>query len=805
MDKESGVYLTIKDNSFQSGGTSSLKTIITMLTTKGKLGMNYVTADTFKNVLGYDLDYNSNYYGLSKILEKVQYAYVWRLNQNAKLANLYFMSGDETKQSDEDIETFEDILNKDPSPIIAIANTDVGNPGTNTIKFAPTPDVITVANENPAGSNPQEIIVEDCRESEETVFNGETIKSACIFYDSSNTSVVGVIKENPEGELKLYKVVDGEILQDEITIDEFNIWSDGTNFYNSMMIQTTEPEGEAQTPVELGDVTSNNYDVLTDAWTLQGTTYNATKTQITPVGSKGQDVSIADVYIADNTATHLSSGTWYATDDGSNTFYVINELGKTWAETDKTQIDSSETDIIDELNAIYVAGDFGALVYNLYTDTRYTGMYQKKENNEWFKVTSFATNMIATKPSSETDTDIINALEDSSATTVTISYIKYIHEYTSKVNAIGDVNWQGSRLNLVLYASFSKDSYWNIRTIPTEIKNWTLYVGEYKDNQYTIKSTNYISIDTESPIYWKNVVINDIQIDIKSIPAGWASLREWQTLDNGSNGDQNIVATDIDVTPLETSPCNVLVTNGITNYRIINRIAAKAQEKFIHTFADAPAFASYIDLENWKKNIYRSEYLAIGSRPDEVLISEDQSILVYPSVNYVAILSNMIEQQGSLCYPPAGLTYGNIEVESLIECDYEKYGDELKTNRINWQRNISRGPVMWEQRTTYALDTDLSYIAPVFIVDDVRDQIITLEEQFTFRYTTPTDLLNQESELTNILEGFLTKGLLYSYTLNVPTFQEAQKAGRTLEIPISIVITKDAEVINIILTLNNAQ
>jgi len=804
MDKESGVYLTINDNSFQSGGTSSLKSVITMLTTKGELGMNYVTAETFKNVLGYDLDYNSNYLGLAKMLEKVSYAYVWRLNQNAKLANLYFMTDDPTKQSDEGIGSFEDIINKDPSPIIAVANKNVGNPGTNAIKFAPTPDNLTIANNTPAGSNPQEIIIDDASENETTVLSGETIKSACIFYDSSNTSIVGVIKENPEGELKVYRVVDGEILSDEITVDEFNVWSDGTTFFNSMLQETTEPQGDPEPAEELGDVTSANYDILTNAWELQGVSYDSNKSVITPLGTKGSGTNIGDFYIADNTSQHLTPGNWYATNDGGNTFYTVAELGETWAECSVQAIDPSETDVLAELADIYTGGDFDTLTYYLYTNTLYTGMYEKK-NTDWFKVTSFATTQIVTMAAAETDQNIINALNDSSATTVTISYIKYVYEYTSKVNAIGDVTWENNQLTIVLYGSPSKDSYWNLHIIPTDIKNWTLYVSEFNNRQYLIKSTNYISTDPESEIYWKNVPINDIQIDIKSIPSTWDVLRDWQTLDNGDNGDKDIVATDIDVSPLETTSCNTLFTNGITNYRVINRIAAKAEQRFIHTFADAPAFGSYIDLENWKKNIYESEYLVIGTRPDQVEIdSKGTTVIVYPSVNYLAILANMIEQQGSLCYPPAGLTYGPIEVENLIECDYENYGNELKTNRLNWQRYLSRGPVMWEQRTMYSLDTDLSYIAPVFIVDDVRDQIIALEEQFTFRYMSPTDLLNQESGLTGILDDFLTRGLLYSYTLNVPTYEEAQKAGRTLEIPISIVITKDAEVIEIILTLNNA-
>ena len=112
---------------------------------------------------------------------------------------------------------------------------------------------------------------------------------------------------------------------------------------------------------------------------------------------------------------------------------------------------------------------------------------------------------------------------------------------------------------------------------------------------------------------------------------------------------------------------------------------------------------------------------------------------------------------------------------------------------------------MWEQRTTYSLDTDLSYIAPTFIVDGLREDLINFEEQFNFRYSSPTDLLNQESGLKSILDDYVTKGFLYSYKLQVPSYAEAQKQGRTLTINIEVVLMKDAEVIYINLNLNNAQ
>jgi len=801
MDKQSGVYLTIDDQSFQTGGASLLRTIIPMLTTKGKLGMNYVTAENFKDILGYDLDYNANYYGLAKILEKVSYAYVWRLNQNAKMANAYFVSTSSNKESNEDCETFEDITMLDPTPVLAAANTSVGDAGVTAIKFAPLPISSSVPNEGASPSTPQTIVIEDVSPREEKNLYGKTIKNGCVLYDSVGESVVAVIMLNHDDELRVYKVVDGEIITDVITVDLYNIWTDGTKFYNALMQETVEPQGEPGTPKVIGTVRNTNYDVHDNVWELDGKSYNEDLAEITPEGTKGSPTAFADVYIADGTETYLSPAHWYGTADAGTTFYEIRKLNTTWGTSEVVEI--TNANVNTELSNLYAGSKFGELKYYVYTRSVETGMYQQNMD-VWRKVVSLSSTMIVVNPAPETNIDIIAALN--SATNITISHNIYTYEYVSQVNAIGTASWDAENtLTMELVAQPSKDSYYTVERIPVSVKDWRVTIADYADSQYRIKKSVDMSTNSESDIYWKNLDFGDVQLFINgNISSNWDAIRDYFTLDNGSNGSNNIVASEIDLTPLETSPCNVIAMNGITNYKVANKIAAKAKDYFMHTFVDAPAFKFYSDLENWKKNVYTNEYVAIGSRPDEVEIEEDKYIYVYPSVNYVAILADMLSSYGYLCYPPAGATYGNISVEKLMECDYEKFGTELKTNRINWQRSTNNGTMMWEQRTTYALNTDLSYIAPVFIVDQIREQIVTFEQQFVFRYSTPTDLLNQESGLTKILTDLQTKNFVYSFKINMPTFAEAQKAGRTLTIPIEVAIMKDSEVININVALVNA-
>ena len=196
MDKASGTYLTITDNTFASGGTSVMKFVIPMLTVKGELGLNRVTADTLEEVLGYDLNYNSNYYGLKQILESVAYVDVWRLNQNAKLANAYLASDGTTIDSEIDAETFDDITHITPAPIFAVAAATPGLADTLAVKLSPAEGSETVINNNASTTNPQEIVIADCNATETKTIGETEIMAGATFYNSTDDVLVGVIVYN---------------------------------------------------------------------------------------------------------------------------------------------------------------------------------------------------------------------------------------------------------------------------------------------------------------------------------------------------------------------------------------------------------------------------------------------------------------------------------------------------------------------------------------------------------------------------------------------------------------------------------
>ena len=176
-----------------------------------------------------------------------------------------------------------------------------------------------------------------------------------------------------------------------------------------------------------------------------------------------------------------------------------------------------------------------------------------------------------------------------------------------------------------------------------------------------------------------------------------------------------------------------------------------------------------------------------------------------PSAYLFEAYAKMYANTGTTNYPPAGYTTGSVSASQLMDSDFGVFGDDLKTARVNYITSGSRGVCIWEQRTLYNLGgSDLSYANTVFILRDLKLRIMDFMDQFTFRYTTPMQLLNIQSGLTTILNDMTTNNFLVNYQLNVPSYADAQAAGRELNIDIKVSVISGAEVINIRVGLENA-
>jgi hypothetical protein len=264
----------------------------------------------------------------------------------------------------------------------------------------------------------------------------------------------------------------------------------------------------------------------------------------------------------------------------------------------------------------------------------------------------------------------------------------------------------------------------------------------------------------------------------------------------------------------------VIPLNGITqSQEIINAFISVGESQFKSVFVDIPDLTadsadvgvytpnddinSYAQCHDWIQTVAKSEYAQAVAIPDRVT-TEEGVVYLWPSVNLFCIYAKMFSDYGSVNYPPAGYTYGAISVSDLMNSDFDLWGDELKTDRINYQMRGSRGPVMWEQRTLYALDSDLSYANTIFILRDFRKRILEFMGNFNFRYSTPMELLNIQSGLSTILGEFKSNFFLVNFVLEVPSYEEAQAQGRTLTIPISVSVINDMEVFEFTVKLQNA-
>jgi hypothetical protein len=135
--KASGVYYTVIDESITPGGSQSLHGIVVGTSTKGFTDkLNRVTSQTLKELIGYDLAYNPNLYGLKKILDSVSYVDWMRLNVDAKVGNVVILpNGDISHVAD--VSDPIELAALNPAPLFYVTNKFPGDWGPFVVQFKP--------------------------------------------------------------------------------------------------------------------------------------------------------------------------------------------------------------------------------------------------------------------------------------------------------------------------------------------------------------------------------------------------------------------------------------------------------------------------------------------------------------------------------------------------------------------------------------------------------------------------------------------------------------------------------------------
>jgi len=365
-------------------------------------------------------------------------------------------------------------------------------------------------------------------------------------------------------------------------------------------------------------------------------------------------------------------------------------------------------------------------------------------------------------------------------------------------------------------AEYTLHCYSVIRDVPS-------LIGSYK-----------FSLSEDSDIYYKNVYFGDIVFGFKgafpSSPTFFVDVASLGlphdpkfNLHPGSNGDKLTSSTDISslFPAIDKSSANVVVMNGFietpmtTGKSIIQAIMEYCGQQDRSVLLDAPILTdpgsgtlrACEDLYEWTKSLLSKDvgmYAQVAAVPDRVVF-DGASVLIQPSVFLFQIYAKMFSNYENINYPPAGNSYGSVMVNHLMESDFYLHGDELKTNRINYLTGTSRGVCMWEYRTLYSLgNSDLSYANTPFILRDLKGRLLSFMDSYTFRYSTPIDLLTIRSGLDSILTYFVQNFFLVNYVLTVPSFEEAQAAGRELDIDIKLAVINSSDVITLRVNLQNA-
>jgi len=350
-----------------------------------------------------------------------------------------------------------------------------------------------------------------------------------------------------------------------------------------------------------------------------------------------------------------------------------------------------------------------------------------------------------------------------------------------------------------------------------EVRYWARELDEYGEPIHTVLFTSLISFAELNANYWGGVTLPEMSLwfndgfnpeDVPGHPVFGGQI-VW--LAGGSNGIDNTAEggqflgehMDQALIALDKSNANVVCLNGLTDISVVNAALRYCHNNLKVCFFDFPDFDTFEATAAWRSSVFASEY-AFGTAVVDEEMTSAGPVKIWPSLNTLLIYVGMFNATGSLNHPPAGYRFGGIGVTALRETDFYLWGDELKTEQINYFKIGQRGPVLWEMNNMYALRSDLRKIHTVFTLLDLREQILDFLANFTFRVMLPLDLLNLDSGLRSILNTFVQRGFLFGYVLNVPSFAEAQAAGTVLSIPLRVAVNQAAEEIEMRVSLRNA-
>jgi hypothetical protein len=374
-------------------------------------------------------------------------------------------------------------------------------------------------------------------------------------------------------------------------------------------------------------------------------------------------------------------------------------------------------------------------------------------------------------------------------------------------NTSGVAGTVNSSTGVITFSVQPTTSLLSVAYTPASSTNYTLAVYQASGvSAYTpLESQDFSTVLTDSNALGKLIWSNITPILVSGFTSAktFGSAASPLPLLGGSDGAL-MLASDINSALLDSRSETFIIMNGITSSAYANVFLnyADIKQRF-RVLVDAPAFSTYDATAGWKvANLKATNRGALYAVPDYVA-SDIGPLPLWPSVKVFMAYANMYSKAGVLKYPVAGYQFGATTATSLLTTDFSLHEAELKLNKVNYVKIGSQGPVIWEERSLYGLESDLSYNYVTFILDDLSASLKSFMSNYTFRLITPDDMQRIQVGLSAIVNANITARFLWTGKVEVPSWASILASGvRQATIPVTVQVAQDGEewTVNVILS-----
>lgn len=494
-------------------------------------------------------------------------------------------------------------------------------------------------------------------------------------------------------------------------------------------------------------------------------------------------------------------------------FWRLNQQSGTWQVTWSETIDSVSTVMF--VAGLKSAGSWNASAFKLMV----APVYDSKAFNNSGTVYSWSKNTLPTTVVITSITGTILAIESVSGTLSAVG--------TSGVT--GTISRANGKTEVTLGAALSatiERFYVKGQDATTPVYQFNLYDSSITNAEIiagtaTALDTLQVSGNSESPYYYLDIVGDYLKVSQLRESILFTSIWNYDSvaatlepqvydLAGGTDGltdeDNLFSAASINVDVLKTLESPFVIMNGVTNQAVIDRLSAACAALGKSIILDIPAArcATYASALTWKEAQLDSEFVQVYGRcsiiRSVVGTPAIDNIDAFPSVYVAQAYAKMYLETGRLSLAPAGIKNALTDANYLQSSDFDDYGDELKTNDINYLTQKNAGICVWEQKTNYPVPagyvSDLQYAKSVSIVRQIRDRLVSFAEPFNFDPITADSYTQLLTGCTSILQTAVANAELTKFSLNALSWTQLEAAHtREVTITVGLYITQDFEVI----------